>query len=316
MRGRNSNKVVLNGGLGNQLFQIACGLYYSVDKKVLADGNQGLPNLNSENRVILESLDFPGKEIAFTEHQEMPLRRQLFRILLVAGTKSTTSRNLDFIVKYFTRLTRFLGLIGISQVIVCRGVGYTPGIKGTHRSIAIGYFQTFRYASDHAVFTILKASKPKRIGVELQNHLKLAEHSRPIIVHIRLGDYLLEPNFGILPPSYFLEGISRLQEKLPNNPIWVFSDDVGQAKKYFQGEALGEIIWISDVDGDPVSTLELMKHGSGYVISNSTYSWWAAFLRSDPEARVVAPSPWFKVGGTPDSLLPDSWVLLNPWPDN
>ncbi|ASY15377.1 Alpha-1,2-fucosyltransferase [Candidatus Planktophila sulfonica] len=316
MKGHDSNKVVLNGGLGNQLFQIACGLYYSVDKKVLADGNKGLPNLNSENRVILESLDFPGKEIAFTERQEMPLQRQLFRILLVAGIKSTASRNLDFIVKHFTRLTRFLGLIGVSQVIVGRGVGYTPGIKGTHRSIAIGYFQTFRYASDHAVFKILKASRPKRVGVELQKNLKLAEQSLPIIVHIRLGDYLLEPNFGILPPSYFLEGISLLREKLPNNPIWVFSDDVGQAKKYFQGEALGEIIWIPNVDGDPVSTLELMKHGSGYVISNSTYSWWAAFLRSDPKAKVVAPSPWFKVGGTPDSLLPDSWVLLNPWPRN
>jgi hypothetical protein len=316
MRELNSNKVVLNGGLGNQLFQIACGLYYSVNNKVLADGNIGLPKSNSENRVILESLDFPGKEITFTNRQERPLQRQLFRILLVAGMKSTSSRNLDLIVKNFTRLTRFLGFIGIRQVIVGRGVGYTAGIQGSSRSIGIGYFQTFMYASNPRVFKILKASRPIQIGVELQKYLKLAAQSRPIIVHIRLGDYLLEPNFGILPPSYFLAGISLLREKLPNNPIWIFSDDVSQAIRYFQDEELGQVVWIPDVDGDPVSTLELMKNGSGYVISNSTYSWWAAFLRSDPEARVVAPSPWFKVGGTPDSLLPDSWVLLNPWPNN
>jgi hypothetical protein len=313
MREFNSNRVVLNGGLGNQLFQIASGLYYSKNNMILADGNLGLPYLNSHNKVILESLDFPGKEIFFTNPKKRPLQRQLFRILLVAGTKSIASRSLDFLVKNFTRLTRFLGLTGISQVIVCRGVGFTPGIERSHRSIGIGYFQTFRYASEPRVFKVLKASRPKRIGVELQEYLRLAIEFRPIIVHIRLGDYLLEPNFGILPPSYFLEGISLLRKKLPSNPIWFFSDDVSQAKKYFQREELGEVIWISDIDRDPVSTLELMKHGSGYVISNSSYSWWAAFLRSDSEAMVIAPCPWFKIGGTPDSLLPDSWVLLNPW---
>ena len=260
--------VRVSGGLGNQLFEIASGLYYSENKKILADGNFGLPNLNLENRVILESLDFPGKEIAFISRQEMPLRRQLLRILLVAGTKSVACRNLDFLVQNFTRLTRFLGLIGMSQVIVGRGIGYTPGIKGTRRSISIGYFQTFRYASDPKVFKILKASRPKRIGFELQKYLKLAEQSRPIIVHIRLGDYLSEPNFGILPASYFLEGISLLREKLPLNPIWFFSDDVSQAKSYFKDEDLGETNWISDVDGDPVSTLEFRKNGSGDVTSN------------------------------------------------
>jgi hypothetical protein len=313
MSERNSNRVVLNGGLGNQLFQIASGLYYSKNNTILADGNLGLPNLNSHKRAILESLDFPGKEISFTNPKKSHLQRKLFRILLVAGTKSISNRNLDFLVKNFTRLTRLLGLIGISQVIVGRGVGFTPGIHGSHRSISIGYFQTFRYASEPRVFKVLKSSSPTRIGDELENYLKLAIKLRPIMVHIRLGDYLLEPNFGVLPPGYFLEGISFLRERLPNNPIWFFSDDVSQAKKYFDNQALGEVIWISDVDGDPVSTLELMKYGSGYVISNSTYSWWAAFLRADSAAQVIAPSPWFKVGGTPDSLLPDSWVLLNPW---
>jgi hypothetical protein len=283
---------------------------------ILADGNLGLPNLNSHNRVILESLDFPGKEISFTNPKKRPLQRQLFRILLIAGTKSIANRSLNFLVKNFTRLTRFLGLIGISQVIVGRGVGFTSGIERSHRSIGIGYFQTFRYASEPRVFKVLKASKPKQIGAELQEHLKLAIKFRPIIVHIRLGDYLLEPNFGILPPGYFLEGISLLRAKLPSNPIWFFSDDVSQAKNYFDNQVLGDVTWISDVDSDPVSTLELMKYGSGYVISNSTYSWWAAFLRTDFEAQVVAPSPWFKIGGTPNSLLPESWVLLNPWPSS
>jgi hypothetical protein len=316
MKDRSSNKVVLNGGLGNQLFQIASGLYYSERKLILADGNLGLPNLNSDDRVILESIEFPGNEISFTNPRKRPLLRQLFRILLVAGTKSISNRKLDFIVRKFTQLTRFLSLIGFSQVIIGRGVGFTPGIVSSHRSISIGYFQTSMYASDTRVFKVLKSSGPKQIGVELKDYLQLAKELRPIIVHVRLGDYLLEPNFGILPPSYFLEGISYLRENLPRNPIWFFSDEVSKAKKYFEDQSLGEAIWISGVDDDPVSTLELMKNGSGYVISNSTYSWWAAFLRTDPEAKVVAPSPWFRIGGTPESLLPKSWVLLNPWSGN
>jgi hypothetical protein len=78
MRERNSNRVVLNGGLGNQLFQIASGLYYSKNNTILADGNLGLPNLNSHKRAILESLDFSGKEISFTNPKKRHLQRNSF----------------------------------------------------------------------------------------------------------------------------------------------------------------------------------------------------------------------------------------------
>jgi hypothetical protein len=50
-----------------------------------------------------------------------------------------------------------------------------------------------------------------------------------------------------------------------------------------------------------------MRYFSGYVISNSTFAWWAAFLRHNQEVPVYAPDPWFKMINDPKMLIPENW---------
>jgi hypothetical protein len=52
-----------------------------------------------------------------------------------------------------------------------------------------------------------------------------------------------------------------------------------------------------------------MKYGSAYVIANSSFGWWAAYLKKDKNARVFAPSPWFANLPEPCDLFPPEWIL-------
>ena len=46
------------------------------------------------------------------------------------------------------------------------------------------------------------------------------------------------------------------------------------------------------------------------IIANSTFSWWAAWLNSNPQKNIIAPSKWVKGYSTKD-LIPKEWIQLD-----
>ena len=64
---------------------------------------------------------------------------------------------------------------------------------------------------------------------------------------------------------------------------------------------------IDQVNGSTALTFEIMRLGYGYVLANSTFSWWAAYLTRNLEVEVVAPEPWFIGHPDPDLLIPRDW---------
>jgi len=65
------------------------------------------------------------------------------------------------------------------------------------------------------------------------------------------------------------------------------------------------------VDNSPTATLQAMRFGRGYIIANSTFSWWGAYLSMTENAPVYAPSPWFKGMRSPEDLLPPHWKIVD-----
>ena len=66
-----------------------------------------------------------------------------------------------------------------------------------------------------------------------------------------------------------------------------------KAKKLIPERYYGLCRWMSGGSEPAVVTLEKMRWGSGYVIGNSSFSWWGAFLSHTKNAPTVAPKPWF-----------------------
>lgn len=160
---------------------------------------------------------------------------------------------------------------------------------------------------------LLEDLKPKVLDPYVSELQKLADVKKPVVVHIRLGDYEKEEKFGILPTNYYKEALELLFELGFNNEIWIFTNDLERAKKIFPSGFESRAHWIPDFSTSSVQVLEAMRLGSAYVIGNSTFSWWAAKLAMNKSSKVVAPYPWFRSAATHRDLLPSNWLTIDPW---
>jgi len=314
MRSNQKVLVVPNGGLGNQLFQVAAGLHSSEVNSVSLIQNLGNPRLNSKSMPAV--CDFHAPSIEVSQDFRYRCFRKISNFHLSFGQNSQKSKSMQLILRFTTVImSLLLSATRLKQIGVQVGIGLGfSSIESRKRtSLLIGYFQTYKFASKPRVFSQVFDFAPSRIGPDLLAYRELAIKEKPLMVHIRLGDYLSEKKFGVLPQRYFHEAIETFAEKNSAIKIWVFSDDLEMAKSYFNSEMQAAIRWIPEIDSSAVNTLELMRHGSGYVISNSTFSWWGAFLSYDRKARVVAPYPWFAHMESPTDLIPPTWGKLNPW---
>ena len=137
--------------------------------------------------------------------------------------------------------------------------------------------------------------------------------ARPIIIHVRLGDYREIPTYGVLDSEFFEKALDRVVAQVGNQDIWLFSDTPELALTMMPKKYLDKINVIPEIDGCAASTLQLMRYGSGYVIANSTFSWWSAFLRFDQSSPVICPRPWFRNAPEPEGLIPSAWIRVSGW---
>ena len=56
-----------------------------------------------------------------------------------------------------------------------------------------------------------------------------------------------------------------------------------------------------------------MTQCTDYIIANSSYSWWGAWLSANENKKVIAPSKWFGVNNQDKNtkdLFPEDWIVL------
>lgn len=305
---RNKLAVHLTGGLGNQLFQFAAGLSIRRDL-VQLETFLGNPRSNAEKIPDLLTFRLPSEitTLGLSQRLTRLARKACGYALRSAVAPKGIENRLLFSKLIETCLSAILLLRTNSIYRVCRGsgVGFSMLRPSRGSQYLIGYFQSYKYVE--AVLPQMMTLEPVVIGPELSNLISLSKTEVPLVVHFRLGDYLQEAAFGIPGRNYYNVSLQASWNSGRYKAIWVFSDDIDMAKKNFPAALSEYVRWISDVDNSPASTLHAMRFGHGYVIANSTFSWWGAYLSMTIDAPVIAPSPWFKGLESPKDLLPPHW---------
>ena len=125
-------------------------------------------------------------------------------------------------------------------------------------------------------------------------------------INVRRGDYTKLPHrYAVCSMSYFNKAIDYLGR---DKKYLIISDDIDWCKKHFKGE---NFFFVDDEE--PIIDLYIQTLCTNNIISNSTFSWWGAWLNPNPDNVVVCPNPWF--GKSYDNydtkdLIPESWVQI------
>jgi hypothetical protein len=196
-------------------------------------------------------------------------------------------------------------------------VGFDSSVDHyTKDKLIIGYFQTFMWLRNTELKMRMQKIQPRNPSERFAELLGEISVEPTLILHMRLGDYLNEPAFGTPDLKYFQDGLTRLWGELGNLRVWAFSDQPELARLLLGTELGANLSWVDDAGLTSSETLELMRYGAGFVMANSTFSWWAAMLRHDESAPVIAPVPWFKEMEEPYLLIPPEWIRLAAYYDN
>jgi hypothetical protein len=294
--------VRLRGGLGNQLFQYAAA-------KALAEHH------DTELKLDLYT---------YTRHKYRKFELSKFNIDAAEATRSEVHR--------FTGsnpLTRYVNKR--ENYFRCPEVFaqphyhfYTDFFSLPGDLYLSGYWQSEKYFfpfSDLIRSQITPKAPLDAHNVSLQNKM-MSENS--VAVHVRRGDYTAADYssfFGLLPREYYDSAFAKMRENISNPVFYIFSDDPAWCRENFVG------INVSVVDhnrgDDAFKDMVLMGSCKNNIIANSTFSWWGAWLNSNPQKKVIAPQTWFRTNyltrkepaypsrfyNTKD-LIPDGWLRL------
>lgn len=160
-------------------------------------------------------------------------------------------------------------------------------------------------------FTFLPFTDEMNLRLE-----KEIEECESVAVHVRKGkDYQSRIWYqNTCSMEYYRKAILQMKEKLQHPKFYVFTDNVDWVRKNFQE------IEYTLVEGNPADgygchfDMQLMSLCKHNIISNSTYSWWSAFLNRNPEKVVIAPEIWFNPDSCDefrsDRALCKGWIAL------
>jgi len=301
----NPKKVLLTGGLGNQLFQYTLSLLLQSEVQYL---DFVAPNRRNEigQPDICDFLDSRVMEGQFLQIDGF-FKRKLLNLAIRTSAEKQKSfifkRGLEktLTITIFEN-TKFSGTTYISE-----GLGFDN--RSLIGDLFIGYFQSYKYleilTKDKLTLELVRES------ALLKHYEELSKEDSPLVVHYRLGDYLQESSFGLPSEKYYVAAINRAMHISNARTIWVFSDQVELAMKLFPVEFRSIAKFIDTKDASSAETLQIMRLGTAYVIANSSFSWWAAALSRKSNPIVICPSPWFATGSTPNQLFPPDWEVLD-----
>lgn len=134
-----------------------------------------------------------------------------------------------------------------------------------------------------------------------------------ICVHVRRGDFVSNKSnlgyHGVPPLNYYLRGIKQIADSVGPVHCFVFSDDIPWCESHLNVGYPTTFIgreWAGRKDGLHLMLMSACHH---FVLSNSSFGWWAAWLGEKSESQVLVPDIWLAGPGTSSRLfVPERWI--------
>jgi hypothetical protein len=299
--------IVITGGLGNQLFQYIAGLAFCEEGELRLDLTLGNLRTGNKGSSPLERIHLKENVNILQASGSTNWNGRIYLYLLRVSTnpsKFESSRIWRHIIGLCSSIYFSAYFKDVLKVVISEGIGYFEPSRSKMNCLYVGYFQSYKYLEKYGNdFEVV----PKKLSETLIKLFADSSGTRVLMVHIRLGDYLLEKSFGNLSPDYYRKALDYHFSTSNFDELWIFSEDVEAAQSYIPREFISKSKFIQDIDNDEIYSLLAMSRADGFVIANSTFSWWGATLNDKLSTKVTFPDPWFTELSPPKDLCSSSW---------
>ena len=269
----------LRGGVGNQMFQYA--LFLSLGKKF-------------KNRSFFINME----TLYEAEHHQGYQLDYIFNVPVCYLLNNDIRNKINLVPEIFKRN------------IIEKNFSIIENFKDSTHPIWIidGYWQNEEYFSkdirEHFKFDF---SKLNRYNQKLLSRIAMTDKS--VAVHVRRGDYVNNIKTynlmgGICTKRYYYHAFEQFEK---SSVFFVFSDDIEWCRENLK---YPNIIYVtkkkSKNDWQDMALMASCKH---QIISNSSFSWWSAWLNENINKKIITPPYWYN-GNDNKIIIPGSWHTI------
>jgi hypothetical protein len=288
----------LFGGLGNQLFIYAAARRLALvnDTEVVLDDVSGFTHdVVYQRQYQLNHFSIPCRKATALERLE-PFGRLRRKVL----------RNWNQRKPFEAR-----------AYLLQDGIDFDPSLlqfKPRGTVYLEGYWQSEKYFKD--VEGTIRQDLDIKPPTDSAN-LDMADQIRSslaVALHVRFFDEPYAEGINNAPGDYYSRAIETMERLVPGAHYFIFSDQPKAARARISlPDARVTLVSHNQGDEHAYADLWLMTLCQHFVIANSTFSWWGAWLANNPSKQVIAPGFEMREGNMWwgfDGLLPDQWIKL------
>ena len=171
-----------------------------------------------------------------------------------------------------------------------------------------GYFQTEKYFKN--IEDEIRQDFTFKPEIAIPCKAQMCEIDRPIALHVRRGDFINNSrNHTNLGLDYYEKALSQFDS---SRTVIIFSDDPNWCKEQ---ELFSPDRFLVSEGNSSYVDLCLMSLCVDFIIANSTFSWWGAWLSKGVNKKICAPDPekWFGPNNShldTCDIIPDEWIIV------
>lgn len=278
--------VQLSGGLGNQLFQYAFGrsLSHDLDKELYLDiSHYDWKKQRNIKHVIygLQAYDIKGIVGFYPYSSELKAENFSY-----------------YDERSFRKITSFPSDSFRNNLVKLNFPAYFKDFWNSKLCLDNKRYITEKYFVHNQDIIRKDLKLTSKVSKSNQEIIDDMENYDSVAVHFRRGEYKNFSEFGTCSVDYYKEAISKITSNLKHPKLYVFTEDHEWVDNHLKFNIpVQHVVYNEDLNHVARGYAELLNVMSScdhFVIANSTFSWWGAWLSENKDKQIYYPKPWFQ----------------------